>query len=159
MDRWLYQYAQTVKKTFPTADENYPGAGAAGGIGFAFLSFLGGELRSGIDLILSELGVEEAIKEADVVVTGEGRLDAQTVMGKAPHGVAKLAKKYGKPVIAISGCASEDAAKVNKGGIDAFVPIVRGACTLEEAMDRKNAYRNMTDTAEQAFRLIQAFRK
>ena len=159
MDGWLSDYAELVKRVFPHADKNAPGAGAAGGIGFAFLAFLQGELKSGIDLILSELGVEEAIKEADVVVTGEGRLDAQTVMGKAPHGVAKLAKKYGKPVIAFSGCASEDAAKVNEGGIDAFFPIVRGACSLEEAMDRKNAYRNMTDTAEQAFRLIQAFRK
>jgi glycerate kinase len=159
MDGWLSDYADKVAAILPHADKNAPGAGAAGGIGFAFLAFLGGELKRGIDLILSEIGIEDAIRDADVVVTGEGRLDAQTVMGKTPHGVALLAKKYGKPVIAFSGCVSKDAAKVNEGGIDAFFPIVRGACTLEEAMDRETARSNLMDTAEQAFRLIRTFQK
>ena len=156
MDGWLSAYAEKLRTVFPRADKNAPGAGAAGGIGFAFLA-LGGELKSGIGLVLSEVGIEDAIREADVVVTGEGRLDAQTVMGKAPHGVALLAKKHGKPVLAFSGCVTEDARSVNEGGIDAFFPIVRGACTLEEAMDTKNAYRNLADTAEQVFRAVRAF--
>ena len=158
MDAWLSDYADRVRAVFPHADKNAPGAGAAGGIGFAFLAFLKGELKSGIDLILDEIGIESAIMEADVVLTGEGRLDAQTVMGKAPHGVAKRAKKHGKPVLGISGCVTEDARAINCGGIDAFFPIVKGACTLEDAMDLKNAYRNMADTAEQMFRLIRTFK-
>ena len=159
MDAWLSGYADRVRQIFLHADKNAPGAGAAGGIGFAFLAFLKGELKSGIDLILDEIGIESAITDADVVLTGEGRLDAQTVMGKAPHGVAKRAKKHGKPVLAISGCVTEDARAINCGGIDAFFPIVKGACSLEDAMDLTNAYRNMADTAEQMFRLIRAFNK
>ncbi|MBO5109090.1 MAG: glycerate kinase [Clostridia bacterium] len=157
MDDWLSAYGDKIKALYPAADKNAPGAGAAGGIGFAFLACLGGELRSGIELVLAETGMEAAIREADVVVTGEGRLDAQTVMGKAPHGVAKLAKAYGKPVLGISGCVTDDARAINGGGIDAFFPIVKGACTLEEAMDVTNAHRNMADTAEQMFRLIKTF--
>ena len=158
MDGWLSAYADLARGVFPHADKNAPGAGAAGGIGFAFLAFLRGELKSGIDLILDEIGIEAAMTDADVVLTGEGRLDAQTVMGKAPHGVAKRAKKHGKPVLGISGCVTEDARRINEGGIDAFFPIVKGACTLEEAMDVTNAYRNMADTAEQMFRLIRVFK-
>ena len=154
MDSWLSRYADTVKAVFPYSDKNMPGAGAAGGIGFAFFSFLGGKPYSGIDLILGELRIEEKIKDADLVITGEGRLDAQTVMGKAPIGIAKIAKKYGKPVIAFSGCVTPEAGVCNASGIDAFFPIVKGACTLEQAMDIQNAYPNMADTAEQAFRLL-----
>ena len=107
-----------------------------------------------LELILRETKLEEKLQDADVVVTGEGRLDGQTVMGKAPVGVAALAKKYGKKVVAFSGCVTEDARACNAHGIDAFFPIVRGAVSLEEAMDRENAARNMTDTAEQVFRLM-----
>ena len=88
------------------------------------------------------------------MITGEGRLDGQTVMGKAPVGVAKIAKKHGKPVLAFCGCVSEDARACNGGGIDAYFPILRGAVTLEEAMDRANAEKNMIATVEQVFRLI-----
>ena len=87
-------------------------------------------------------------------MTGEGRLDSQTVMGKAPIGVAKTAKKYGKPVIAFSGCVTADAVICNKEGIDAFFPILRNITTLEEAIKPENASQNITDTSEQVFRLI-----
>ena len=96
----------------------------------------------------------ERIKDADVVVTGEGRLDGQTVMGKAPIGVARIAKKYDKTVIAFCGTASPDAVKCNDHGIDAFFPVLQKPCTLSEAMDETNAYNNLASTAEQAFRLI-----
>jgi len=154
MDAWLKNYAVIAKTVSDRADENLPGAGAAGGLGFAFSAFLNAELKSGIEIVLEETKLEEYIKDADIVVTGEGRLDSQTVMGKAPIGVAGLAKKYGKRVIAFSGCVTEDAEVINDHGIDAFFPILRGVVTLEEALDPKNAYKNLTATAYQVFRLI-----
>lgn len=92
-------------------------------------------------------------------MTGEGRLDGQTVFGKAPIGVAGLAKKHGKKVIAFSGCVTDDAAACNEHGIDAFFPILRGIQTLGEAMDSGNARKNMINTVEQVFRLIERFQK
>ena len=89
-----------------------------------------------------------------MVVTGEGRLDGQTAMGKAPVGVAGLAKKYGKTVIAFAGSVTRDAVKCNEKGIDAFFPVIREISTLEEAMDPETAGQNLEDTAEQVFRLI-----
>lgn len=156
MDKWLGDYAALAAKTFPKADAEYPGTGAAGGMGFAFLTFTNAVLQSGISIVLEETKLEEYIKDADVVVTGEGRLDAQTVMGKAPSGVADIAKKYGKMVIAFAGCLTEDAGACNAGGIDAFFPILRTVVTLDEAMAHDNAARNMANTVEQAFRLIRA---
>ena len=91
---------------------------------------------------------------SDLAITGEGRLDGQTVMGKAPIGVARLAKEYDKPVIAFSGCVTKDASACNAAGIDAFFPVLRSVVSLEEAMDVKNAAENMADTVEQAFRLF-----
>ena len=149
MDRWLAGYARLAQ-----ADAQYPGAGAAGGLGFGFLAFTNAELRSGVQLMLEETGLEEEIRDADLVITGEGRLDAQTVMGKAPIGVARLAKKYGKRVIAFSGCVTEEAEICNQHGIDGFFPILRGITTLEEALDRKNACKNLEATAYQVLRLL-----
>ena len=154
MDAWLNTYARLATQVSNKADQNYPGAGAAGGLGFAFLSFLNAKLESGIQIILEETKLEQYIKLADVVVTGEGRLDAQSVMGKAPVGVATLAKKYGKRVIAFSGCVTEDAAVCNEYGIDAFFPIIPGVVSLQEAMEPDNAYRNLKNTAYQTFRLL-----
>lgn len=131
-----------------------PGAGAAGGLGFALLSYLNAVLEPGISLVLRILGLEEEIRTADLVITGEGRMDAQTAMGKVPVGVAKLAKKYGCSVVALAGGVTRDAGKCNEAGIDAFFPIVRGVSTLEEAMKKEQAMANMEDTAEQVFRLL-----
>ncbi len=156
MDAWLADYAALAAAACEgeAVDPDHPGSGAAGGLGFAFRTFLHGSLEPGVELILRETKLEEKLRDADVVVTGEGRLDGQTVMGKAPVGVAALAKKHGKRVVAFSGCVTEDARECNAHGIDAFFPIVRGAVSLEEAMDRENAARNMTDTVEQVFRLM-----
>ncbi|MCC8138162.1 MAG: glycerate kinase [Clostridiales bacterium] len=131
-----------------------PGAGAAGGLGFAFLRFLHAELLPGVDLILNAVGLEKEAADADVVITGEGRLDHQTVMGKAPIGVARLGKKYGAKVIAFAGSIAPGAEACNAAGIDAFFPILRNVCTLEEAMDPQIAKENMTRTVEQVFRLL-----
>lgn len=154
MDSWLLNYAEIVKKVFPSSDKDVPGAGAAGGLGFAFMSFLGGKLMNGIDLVLKETRLEEYIKEADIIITGEGRLDFQTAMGKAPSGVAAIAKKYGKTVLAFAGGVTKEAKACNDCGIDAFFPVLRSVCTLEEAMNTQNAYNNMADTVEQVFRVI-----
>ena len=154
MDQWLADYAELAAKTFPKANANQVGTGAAGGMGFAFLTFTNAVLESGIKIILEETRLEEYVKDADIVVTGEGRLDGQTVMGKAPIGVANIAKKHGKLVLAFSGCVTEDAVACNEGGIDAFFPILRGVVTLQEAMNHDNAEKNMTATVEQVFSLI-----
>lgn len=156
MDLWLENYANLTKEVLPAADANTPGTGAAGGLGYAFLSYLNARLESGIDLVIKETGLEKHIQSADIVVTGEGRLDGQSYMGKAPIGVAKLAKKHNKRVIAFSGCVTDDAVICNDHGIDAFFPILRAPCTLREAMDCDRACKNLTDTAEQVFRLIKA---
>ncbi len=154
MDGWLKSYAEKAKAVCENADPDHPGAGAAGGMGFAFLSFLSASLQSGVDIVLDVTGFEEKVKTADIVVTGEGRLDEQTAMGKAPVGVARIAKKYGKRVIAFSGCVTEYAEVCNNSGIDAFFPIVRGVCTLEEALNVENAQKNLEAAAYQVFRLL-----
>lgn len=153
MDLWLANYAKLTKAVLPDADADTPGTGAAGGLGFALLSYLNATLCSGIELVMNETGLEQLLSDADVVITGEGRLDGQSSMGKAPVGVASLAKKYGKPVLAFSGCVTEEAVTCNNYGIDAFFPIVRKPCSLAEAMDVDNAYRNLRDTVCQVFRL------
>lgn len=154
MDLWLKNYAEIAKSVSPKANQSLSGAGAAGGLGFAFSAFLNATLKSGIEIVLEETELEEDIKTADIVVTGEGRLDSQTAMGKAPIGVARLAKKYGKRVIAFSGCVTDDAEILNNHGIDAFFPILRGVTTLDEALNPQNAYKNLTATAYQVFKLI-----
>lgn len=159
MDKWLRYYAALAREKFPKADLNEPGTGAAGGLGFAFLTFTNAVLESGIKIVLEETKLESFVKDADVVVTGEGRLDFQTAMGKAPVGVAGLAKKFDIPVLAFAGSVTKDATECNKNGIDAFFPILRGISTLEEAMKTENAKQNLTDTAEQAFRLFNICRQ
>lgn len=158
MDAWLAAYAQIAAKAFPGADPEAPGTGAAGGLGFAFRTFLSGELEPGVQIVLEETRLSEALAGADVVVTGEGRLDGQTAMGKAPVGVARLAKARGCLVIALAGGVTRDAGACNGAGIDAFFPAVRGVTTLAEAMDPENARANLADAAEQAFRLLAAAR-
>ena len=154
MDTSLASYAALCRKTFPNVDAEFPGTGAAGGLGFAFQTFLSASLEPGIQIVLDETRLRDDVRDADLVITGEGQLDGQTVMGKAPIGVAKLSKEYGKPVLAFSGCVTKDASTCNAAGIDAFFPILRSVVSLEEAMDVKNAAENMTDTVEQAFRLF-----
>ena len=154
MDSWLLRFSGIVKEKYPNADGEYPGTGAAGGLGYAFFNFTNSKLESGIKIILDETKLEEYVKDADIVVTGEGRLDHQTVMGKAPVGVASIAKKYNKKVIAFSGSVTVDAGICNEHGIDAFFPILRRIVTLEEATQSDNAKQNLTDTTEQVFRLL-----
>lgn len=154
LDEAMAHFARVTSETLENDYMNTPGAGAAGGLGYAFLAYTGAALTPGIELILDAVGLEEELSGADVVVTGEGRLDFQTAMGKAPVGVARLAKKYNAKVIAFAGSITKEATACNKEGIDAFFPILRGVCTLAEAMDPVAARNNMTATVEQVFRLL-----
>lgn len=154
LDEAMAHFARVTSETLENDYMNAPGAGAAGGLGYAFLAYTGVALTPGIELILDAVGLEEELSGADVVVTGEGRLDFQTAMGKAPVGVARLAKKYNAKVIAFAGSVTKEATACNKEGIDAFFPILRGVCTLAEAMDPVAARNNMTATVEQVFRLL-----
>ncbi|AQU08574.1 glycerate kinase [Clostridioides difficile] len=154
LDNGLRNFSKVVKNYLSKDVANVEGAGAAGGLGFAFLAFLNSKLESGIKIILEEIKLEEELKDADFVITGEGRLDNQTAMGKAPIGVAKLAKKYEVKVIGLAGATTEDAVKCNEEGIDAYFSIVNRAMTIEEAMDKATASENMTATTTQIFNLI-----
>lgn len=154
MDLWIKRYSELVKEYNPAANPETPGSGAAGGLGFAFRSFLQGELKSGVSLILEETGLSEKMQGADLVITGEGRLDEQSAMGKAPIGVAKLAKTQGIPVIAFAGTVTEGAKACNQAGIDAYFPILREITTLEDALNKETAKQNLADSVEQAIRLF-----
>ena len=154
LDEAMNRYAAVVESTLGIRCRDIPGAGAAGGLGFACLAFLNAVLTPGIDLVLNAVDLESELLDADIVVTGEGRLDEQTAMGKAPVGVAKRAKKYGAKVIAFAGSVTEGAGACNKEGIDAFFPIVRGVTTLDEAMSKETAMANMRAASEQVFRLF-----
>ena len=154
MDKWLAYYAKLTQEKYEKANMKQAGTGAAGGLGFAFLAYTNATLESGIKIILEETKLESYVKNADIVITGEGRLDGQTVMGKAPIGVSGIAKKYGNTVLAFSGCVTDDAVLCNKHGIDAFFPILRTVTSLEEAMNPENARNNLIATVEQVFRLI-----
>ena len=160
MDGWLDAYARLAGEEGFPADPLQPGAGAAGGLGFAFRTFLGGELESGIGIVLEEMDLAGKMKGADLVITGEGRLDGQTAMGKAPVGVARLAREQGcGTVLAVAGSVTPEARACNQEGIDAFFPILPGILTLEEAMEPAAARQNLANTVEQAVRLWEQGRK
>lgn len=154
MDKYLSNYASLTKVTIHKDMINHKGAGAAGGLGYALITYLNAILKPGIEIVLDKINLEEKIKKTDVVVTGEGRLDAQTAMGKAPIGVAKLAKKYNKTVIAFGGCLKEDVRVINKHGIDAYFAIIDKPMSLSEAMNPSVTKKNLTNIAEQVFRLL-----
>ena len=154
LDAGMANFAKVTAAALGHDDSKIAGVGAAGGLGFAFLSYIGAELTPGIELILNAVGLEDELKNADIAVTGEGRLDHQTAMGKAPVGVARLAKQYAAKVVAFAGAVTEGAVACNDAGIDAFFPIIRGITTLEEAMNKENAHKNMAAATEQVFRLL-----
>ena len=158
MDIWLQKFAQCTKKIIPEADPLYPGSGAAGGMGFALKTYLHATLRSGITLVMEQTHLEADIAACDLIITGEGQLDAQSMMGKVADGVSRLAKKYQKPVIAFCGTVSQDAGICNQNGIDAYFPVLRRVATQQQVMQPECAAQNIADTAEQVFRLISVFK-
>lgn len=156
LDEGLKNYAGVVKNALGKNTETVPGTGAAGGLGYAFLTFLNAKLESGIGIILDQIKLEDDIKDADFVITGEGKLDFQTAMGKAPIGVAKLAKKYGKKVIAFAGGTTDDAVQCNNEGIDSYFSIMQLPMSIETAMEYEIGRKNMVSATTQVFRLIKA---
>lgn len=158
MDAAIKAFALLAEKERGISGAELPGAGAAGGLGFAFHAFLGGELKPGITLVLDVMNIKDALKGADLLLTGEGRMDAQTAMGKAPIGVARLAKAESPALkaIALCGCALPDAEAVNQSGIDAYFPILHLPMTVTEAMEEETALRNLEQTTKQALRLYRA---
>jgi glycerate kinase len=134
LDTALAHFARIVERDLGVAVADVAGAGAAGGMGAAMLAFLGARLRPGIDIVVEAVGLEQAVAEADLVITGEGRIDGQTVHGKTPVGVARVAARHRKPVIGIAGSLGAEAGAVHAHGIDAVFSVLHRPCTLDEAL-------------------------
>ncbi|MCG8158404.1 glycerate kinase [Brenneria goodwinii] len=145
LDNALGHYAEVIRHDLDTDVEQVPGAGAAGGMGAALLAFCGADLRQGIEIVTEALGLDEIVRDASLVITGEGRIDSQTIHGKVPIGVARVAKRYGKPVIGIAGSLTADVGVVHEHGLDAVFSVLYHICSLEEALD--NAAENVRMTA------------
>ena len=134
LDANLAHYAGCIEQELGKQVKKIAGAGAAGGMGAALVGLLGAELKPGIQIVIEALKLDEAVADADLVVTGEGRIDSQTIHGKTPIGVARCAKGFGKPVIGIAGCLSDDCAVVHEHGLDAVFAVVNRAMALPEAL-------------------------
>jgi len=154
LDAGLINFASVVSKHLGRELWNSPGAGAAGGLGFGFVSFLNATLKPGIDIITEEIGLDRDMQGTELVITGEGRLDFQSSMGKTPCGVAKIAASYGVPVIALAGGISPCAGGCNERGIGAFFCTLNEPMSLERAMEKETATQNLARVAEQAVRLF-----
>lgn len=128
----MAHFAAVLKGIFPDFDAAAPGAGAAGGMGAAVTTFLGGTLRGGIELLLDAANFDALAASADLVITGEGRMDAQSLRGKVPCGVAKRAQRAGKPCIAVCGALGDGAAALGAVGVTAFYAASRGKRTMAE---------------------------
>jgi len=152
LDNNLKHYAEIIKKQFGKDVIDMPGAGAAGGLGAGLMAFLNGTLKKGIDMVIDYSGLEEKIKDADMVWTGEGSIDFQTQYGKTPLGVATVAKKYNKPVIALAGRVGDGAEILYDKGIDCIFGIMKGVTSLEEALEKGKE--NIEKTSENIIRLI-----
>ncbi|WP_437612481.1 glycerate kinase [Erwinia sp. V71] len=145
LDQALAHYAKIIQRDLDIDVLHIPGGGAAGGMGAALHAFCHAELRRGIEIVTEALGLDQLVQDASLVITGEGRIDSQTIHGKVPIGVAKVAKRYNKPVIGIAGSLTADVGVVHQHGLDAVFSVIYSICTLEEAL--KNAAANVRMTA------------
>ena len=152
LDGALGNFAEVVERDIGRSIDNVPGSGAAGGLGGGMMAFLDGSLRAGVDIVLDQVGLNEQLEEADLVITGEGQLDFQTVYHKAPIGVAWRAKERGIPVIAISGSLGQGFEDVHPEGIDAVASIVCAPMSLDEASTRSGEL--IADAAAEAMRFM-----
>lgn len=134
LDAALAHYADVIRRDMNQDIAQVPGAGAGGGIAAAMVVFLQGELKPGVEIVMEAVGLDAAVRAADLVVTGEGRIDGQTVHGKTPMGVAQVARHYGKPVVAIGGSLAVDADAVHEQGIEVVVAAVARPCSVAEAL-------------------------
>ncbi len=156
LDNALLNFSNVTKNLFGEDFSKVSGTGAAGGLGFGFKAFLNSVLKPGIEIVLDEIDIDKNLKGVDVVITGEGRIDFQTMMGKAPIGVAKRAKKQGIKVFAIAGAIADDALGCNEKGIDAFFCVIDKAMSLEEAMEKETTKKNIIKTITQIFNVIKS---
>ncbi len=152
LDAALENYREKLRSTFGRDIGAMPGAGAAGGLGAGLAAFCGAELRSGISLVLELSGAETLISKADLVITGEGKTDGSSAMGKVPSGIGALAKHFGVPVVCLTGCADESATALYELGVSAVVPIADRPMTLEHSM--QNAASLLSGAAERLARLL-----
>ena len=158
LDRNLSHFADVVSRTLGEDHRDDPGAGAAGGLGFAFKTFLDAQMRPGIDVVMEATHMDTLAAQSDIIITGEGRTDYQTAQfGKAPSGVAKLGKRMGKPVLLISGALGEGYQELFNQGVIAAFSIANGPLSLQEAME--NAYSLLVDIAQNIGRLLVALTK
>jgi glycerate kinase len=151
LDGCLRHYSEVIARDLGRKVGEVPGSGAAGGMGAAMLAFLDGRLRPGSEIVTEAIGLDAALADADLVITGEGRIDSQSIRGKTPIGVARVAQARGVPVIGLGGCLANDSAIVHQHGIDAVFCAVRKACTVEEALldaafNVRSAARNIAAT-------------
>jgi glycerate kinase len=151
LDKNLQHYAEVIKATLGIDIMNCPGAGAAGGLGGGLMAFMNVTLQKGIDIVIETVKLETYMKDADLVITGEGMMDYQTQYGKTPYGVAKAAKKYNIPVVALVGQIGKNAAVLYEMGIDSIFSLVDGPMPLKEAIDRGADL--LQDAAERIIRL------
>ena len=158
LDNGLRHYAQVIKEYTNMDISQLPGAGAAGGMGGGLLPFLNAELQSGIEVILKTLRFEEVVRQADLILTGEGKLDRQTGMGKALDGILRVGERCQVPVIALGG-AVEATEALNRMGFTAVLPIQPFPVTLEEAMRPEFTKENIERTVRQVVRIIKQFTK
>ena len=152
LDRNLLHFAGLIRDQLGKEVSEIPGAGAAGGLGAGLVAFLDARLMKGFDMIAGVTGLEGQIREADLVITGEGKMDAQTRFGKTPFGVAQLARKYGKPVIGVAGTLEEDASALYELGFDLLMPIQEKPGDLEFSL--KNGARLLERSGERMARLL-----
>jgi len=152
LDEALANYAGVIKRDLGINVMDIPGAGAAGGLGAGLVTFLGAKLISGIEIVSEVVRLTDYLKEASLVFTGEGRIDAQTLFGKAVAGVAAKAKAFNVPVVALAGAVDGDSKGFSRHGINAALSITPGPITLKESM--ANAEKLIADAAERALRLI-----
>ncbi|HDS7114482.1 TPA: glycerate kinase [Klebsiella aerogenes] len=153
LDHGLQHFAQTIARDLDIDVLSLEGGGAAGGMGAALYAFCGANLRPGIEIVTDALGLAELVADADLVITGEGRIDSQTIHGKVPVGVAKVAKRFNVPVIGIAGSLTADVGVVHQHGLDAVFSVLYTVCTLEEAL--ANAAANVRMTARNVAAVLQ----
>lgn len=153
LDNNLKHYAKVIKEQFDKDVLEIAGAGAAGGLGAGLMVFLNGNLKKGIEIVIEYSGLEKKVKNCDMVWTGEGSIDFQTQYGKTPLGVATVAKKYNKPVVALAGRVGDDIDILYEKGIDSIFGIMRGVTTIDEAL--KNGKENIERTSENIARLME----
>ncbi|OBX07481.1 glycerate kinase [Gallibacterium genomosp. 3] len=152
LDTALAHFAKIVAQQYHKEINHIAGAGAAGGMGAGLQLLPHCQLKAGVEIIISATQLAHYIKDADLVITGEGRIDGQTIHGKTPIGVAKVAKQFNKPVIAIAGCLRSDYEVVYDGGIDAVFPIIRNLASLEDTLALGKE--NLISTAQNIARLV-----